>query len=91
MDACGVLDRGGGGPYTRIVGEDMSLTDSGVDMQHLPVQPMRGALIPARVLEEVELMVILSVPPGVEGDDLGHNLLACRQNKKRVRRVSQES
>lgn len=46
------------------------------------MQPVRGALIPARVLEKVELVVVLGVPPGVEWDDFGDDFLAWKYNKR---------
>jgi hypothetical protein len=37
---------------------------------------MSGALVPAGILEEIELVVILGVPPLRDGNDLRDNLLA---------------
>ena len=40
------------------------------------MQLVRRALIPTRVLEQVQLMIILSVPPRAGWDDLRDDLLS---------------
>ena len=45
-------------------------------IQRLPMQLMRRALIPTRVLEQVQLVIIFSVPPRAGWDDLRDDLLS---------------
>jgi hypothetical protein len=50
-----------------------------VDPRSSPVESMRRALVPSRVLEEVQLMVVLRVPPLARSDDLRDNFLSLRR------------
>jgi hypothetical protein len=50
-----------------------------VSTKYLPVKSMSWTLISARILKEVQLMIVLGVPPLTSSYNLGDNLLACEE------------
>jgi len=44
----------------------------------LPIQPMSRALVPGRILEQIQLMILFRVVPCTSWDNLGSDLLAYR-------------